>query len=256
MGMDMENKDMDTDTGTEKRKLIPKTMYNQQTILFRHKFYLKKLVVTLLLFAFIITVKAQKISGFIFKSDAYIGANVGLNTFLAEGSTTYSKTQSSGFIGRSTIGYNLSPVIGVRGLMGYASHNWPDFRFRSSDGSLRLVSFDAQMLTVDLTVNLSNWLSYYNRNRTFDLSVFAGTGVTHRNKAAFNNDLISYLGRGGLQGDFHLSSFIDLNLIAETNFTGDNYNNYKVGFLPFDVYTAFTVGLSYHFRSAGAIFSK
>ena len=217
---------------------------------------MKNIIIVLLFSVSTITVGAQKISGFIFKPDTYIGANVGLNTFLGEGCSTYSKIQSTGFIGRATIGYNLSPVIGIRSFMGYASHNWPDSRLRSSDGSLKTVSFDAQMLTVDLTVNLSNWLSYYNRNRTFDLSVFAGTGVTHRNKAAFNNDLISYLGRGGLQGDFHLSSFIDLNLIAETNFTGDNYNNYKVGFLPFDVYTAFTVGLSYHFRSAGAIFSK
>jgi len=217
---------------------------------------MKNIVIVLLFSVSTIAVGAQKISGFIFKPDAYIGANVGLNTFLGEGCSTYSKTQSSGFIGRATIGYNLTPVIGVRGFMGYASHNWPDSRFRSSDGSLKTVSFDAQNLTADLTVNLSNWFSYYNRNRTFDFSVFAGTGITHRDKATFSSDMFSYIGRGGLQGDFHLSPFVDLNLIAETNFTGDNYNNYKIGFLPFDVYTAFTVGLSYHFRSTGTLFSK
>ena len=217
---------------------------------------MKYIIIVLLFSVSTIAVGAQKISGFIFKPDAYIGANVGFNTFFGEGCSTYSKTQSSGFIGRATVGYNLTPVIGVRSFMGYASHNWPDSRLRSSDGSLKTVSFDAQMLTVDLTVNLSNWFSYYNRNRTFDLSVFAGTGITHRDKATFSNDLFSSIGRGGLQGDFHLSSFIDLNLIAETNFTGDNYNNYKRGFLPFDVYTAFTVGLSYHFRSTGTLFSR
>jgi len=244
---------MDMGTAMEVRTTILEKMYNNKIIWFQNNkcllVYLKKLLIMLLFFVSAIVVNAQKISGFIFKPDVYIGANMGLNTFLGEGCSTYSKIQSSGFIGRATIGYNLTPVIGVRGFMGYASHNWPDSRFRSSDGSLRSVSFDAQMLTVDLTVNLSNWLSYYNRNRTFDFSVFAGTGITHRDKASFSSDLFSSIGRGGLQGDFHLSSFIDLNLIAETNFTGDNYNNFKPGFLPFDVYTAFTVGLSYHFRS-------
>ncbi len=217
---------------------------------------MKNIVIVLLFLVSTIAVGAQKISGFIFKPDAYIGTNVGLNTFLAEGYSTYSKTQSTGFIGRVTAGYNLSPVMGIRSFLGYASHNWPDSRFKNSDGSLKTISFDAQMLTVDLTVNLSNWFSYYNRNRIVDFSVFAGTGITHRDKATFSNDLFSYIGRGGLQGDFHLSSFVDLNLIAETNFTGDSYNNYKSGFLPFDVYTAFTVGLSYHFRSTGTLFSK
>lgn len=225
-----------------KEFIIGKNMKYQTLKVNRIKF------ISLILFVctFTINVNAQKrrVSAFIFQPHWYLGANMGLNTFVGEGWGVYSPLQSLGFSGRVAGGYNFSPVIGFRAMAGYATHNWPDIRY--SDMNL---AFGAENVTADVMVNMSNLIAGYYLTRPLDISLYGGAGFSHRDKAVFINDLSTYIVRGGLQADLHLTQFWDLNLMAELNVAPDNYNEYSVG-APFDIYPAITVGLTYHFRDA------
>jgi outer membrane protein OmpA-like peptidoglycan-associated protein len=124
--------------------------------------------------------------------------------------------------------------------------NWTDTRLtQNADGSYPAVKFGSEKLTADFMVNLSNWWADYNPERKVDFSAFAGGGVAYLNNNVLENNLAA-IGRVGLQGDYHLSQVLDLNLIAEANIAGDNYNDYIINPLPFDAFSAITVGVTYH----------
>ena len=188
----------------------------------------------------------------LFNPGYYMGVNGGINLYVAEGNnfshgSAFSFSQNGGSIGRVEIGYDFTTIIGVRGFMGIAQHDWPDIRFLNPDGSIKVVGFGSEHITADLTVNLSNWWDGYRPTRFVSISVFGGAGLAHRDKADFPSDFISPVGRVGIQGDFPLAKELDLTVIAENNIVGDNFNGYVTGF-PFDFYMAFTVGLKYHIR--------
>jgi outer membrane protein OmpA-like peptidoglycan-associated protein len=125
--------------------------------------------------------------------------------------------------------------------------NWPDTRLtQNADGSYPARNFGSEKLTADLMVNLSNWWAGYNPDRKVDISVFAGGGAAFLNNNTAPLSNFAAIGRGGIQGDYHLSPVLDLNLIAEANIAGDNYNNYIINPLPFDAFSAITVGVTYH----------
>jgi hypothetical protein len=119
-------------------------------------------------------VSAQRIyrkSSYNFQSGWYVGADAGFNNFLSEGIGNYSLIQSTGIMGRANIGYNLSPVLGLRTSVAYQLFNWPDTRLNSA-----VQTFGAQSVNVDLKFNVSNIfgpqrLGLYNIHRTFDISV-------------------------------------------------------------------------------------
>jgi len=162
---------------------------------------------------------------------------------MSEGFGSYSVGQSVGSIVRASVGYNFTPTIGVNGSFGFVKHNWSDIRFDNT-----LIPFSAQNTTIDLIVNLSNYYGRYNLSRPYDFMVFLGAGLVHRNKATFSKDIFLPVGRDGIQGCFHLSQFIDLNLIAEGNILSDNYNDYTSK-IPVDIYPAILAGITYHFRT-------
>jgi outer membrane protein OmpA-like peptidoglycan-associated protein len=70
--------------------------------------------------------------------------------------------------------------------------------------------------------------------------------VEHRDKANFTSDFYSPVIRAGFQGDFRLSSTVNLNLIADGNLVGDKFNDYVSQF-PYDLYAALSVGVTFHF---------
>ena len=189
-----------------------------------------------------------------FRPGWYIGANGGVNVYVAEGNNFlnpnkdyyFSLNDNLGSMGRIVVGYDFTPVFGVRGLLGSAFHYWPDIRFKNPNGSYKIEAFGAQNLTGDLMLNISNWWGGYNPTRLINVSLFAGGGFVHRDKSNFSNDWITASGRGGMQADFRLSHALDLNLIAEVNVLGDNYNDYITS-LPIDIYGGVTVGFTYHF---------
>jgi len=180
------------------------------------------------------------------------GINGGLSLYLAEGNVfTYSKIphifslrDNGGSTERVELGYHFTPIFGVRGFLSITQHHWADIRYTTPDGLHLLNAFGSESLTADLMINLSNWWRGFNPNRLFNLSVFAGTGVVHRDKADFSTDNYSLCLRGGLQGDFRINENLKLNLIADGNIVNDNFNAYVVTF-PVEIFTAFTVGLSY-----------
>lgn len=192
---------------------------------------------------------SRGVSAYIFHPEWYSGANAGLNSYWAEGMGGYIKTQplsTIALMGRFTAGYNFTPVLGVRGMLGYAGHSWAQ--------STPAIVFGAENLTVDVTANLSNLKGGYNLHRRFDFSVFAGLGGAYRDKSVFNPDIISLVTRGGLQADYHFNKVIDINLIAELNIVSDNYNGTPVENPPFDLYPALTVGVTYHLRGSSKFF--
>ncbi len=219
---------------------------------------MKKFIVTLMCMGFVLNTTSQKslkTNSEPFRPGWFAGINGGLNLFLAEGNNFLNPNQgayfsfidNSGLIGRLALGYNFTKVVGVRAMGGLSQHNWPDVLLTNPDGSWVVKSMGAQNLTADLMVNLTNWWDGYDPDRLLDISIFAGGGFAHRNKGVFTSDWSSGIGRGGFQGDFRLTNRLDLSLIGELNFVGDNYNEYIVS-VPFDTYAALTVGLTYRFK--------
>lgn len=220
---------------------------------------MKKIIVTavwlVMGFALVLNAQEQKkpVTN-IFNPGWYIGANLGVNTFYAEGNNFitpnnphyFSVIKNSNFLGRAELGYKFTPVVGLRGFLGYMQTSWPDTRLtQNADGSYPAVKFGSEKLTADFMVNLSNWWAGYNPVRKVDVSVFAGGGVAYLNNNKVLDSNFAGIGRAGIQGDYHLSPVLDLNLIADVNVASDNYNDYIINPLPFDAFTAITVGVSY-----------
>jgi hypothetical protein len=203
-------------------------------------------LLAIILSVFSITANSQNhspgVSRYIFRPEWYVGANTGLNSFWGEGVGGYIRTRplsTIAIMGRATMGYNFSPVLGIRGMLGYSQHNWAE--------KTPATTFGAENLTMDVMVNLSNINGSYNLYRPIQFSGFAGLGFTYRNMYNTYPGVVSTFIRGGLQGDYHLTKYIDLNLIGELNILNDKFNGVATGFL-FDAYPALTVGLTYHLR--------
>jgi len=221
---------------------------------------MKKVILSILSFVLALNVYSQSSSGKStepFQPGWNISAGAGINLYIAEGNefwknepnkvTAFSLKENGGFVGRIGVGYTFTTVIGVRGIYAHLQHHWPDVRYKNADGSFRDVSFDADNLAADLMVNISNWWAGYNPNRKIDFSVFGGTGLAFRDKDALQSTKTSLIVRMGAQADYKLSRTLDINLSIQNNFVRDDYNGY-VAHTPYELYTAFTAGFTYHFR--------
>lgn len=209
----------------------------------------KRIALILILLNFtssIQTIDAQrrKTSLFIFTPHWYLGANAGMNSYWAEGWDKYSPSQSVGYLSRISAGYNFNEVLGARGMIGYSAHNWPEIRMSDFN-----YSFSAANIIIDNTINMSNLIDVYYLNRPIDILLFGGLEFSYRERAKFRTDLYTCLLRGGLQIDYRLTSFWDLNLSTELNIAPDNYNDYAVG-RPVDIYWGLTLGITYNFRNS------
>ena len=212
---------------------------------------MKKTIILILILNHIINANSQsyRITSTLFKPGWYVGVNGGLNMYIAEGNEfwypnkpyIFSIKDNGGFVAHAVVGYEFTPLWGLRGSVGYLQHNWPDIRIN------QIIPFNAENLTGDVTLNLSNWWWKSNPRRLVSLTAFGGIGLAHREKANFPNDFYAGILRGGIQGDFHLSRTMDVNLSAEGNFVDDNYNNY-VAHTPFEMYAVLTFGVTYHLK--------
>jgi hypothetical protein len=211
---------------------------------------MKKLIIAVgLLFLSVSILFAQslpRVSGYIFEPGWYVGGNIGPNYFLGEGAGSLVKTISLrplGMMGRASMGYNFTPLWGVRGMFGASQHN--------SVYADVVTSFGSENLTLDATLNLSNLKAFYNLYRPADFSLFAGLGVAYRNQIndtqlGIIDPAIFPVFRGGLQLDYHITQVIDFNVMGELNMMSDNFNG-NVSGVPVDMYPAVTIGISYHF---------
>lgn len=214
----------------------------------------KTLVITILLLghsSFANTQQARVFSTKIFKPNLYIGANTGYNVYVGEAYKGYlfsNPLSAIGMIERATIGYNITKVLGVRSFIGYTNHKWPYIDSITLNNNTS--KFSAAHVTIDLTYNLSNKLVSYDLKRPLDISLFAGAGVSRSLQADIPTDTLSIIVHGGLQADYRLTQFLELNLIGDINIVPDNYNGSgNNGTPPFDLYPSLSVGITYHFRN-------
>ena len=211
------------------------------------------LPVILLFIGLSFTVQAQYKKDVAYKPQIYIGVNAGLNSYWGEGVPQYiikNPLASLGPLFRLNMGYNISPYFGVRSFLGFVGHNWPNDPINNNS----VLFFNAENLTVDFMVNLSN-VFYYKQVRSFNLYLFGGAGAAFRNPAPLlPGSFLTPILRGGLQGDIALTKTLDLNVSGELNLVTDAFNGYPpTGFdgMPFDLYPALSVGLTYHFNAIG-----
>lgn len=180
----------------------------------------------------------------------YVGGNMGtnwlpgerndLNSNGAESRNSLSKNAGSMF--RAEIGYNYSPVWGIRGFAGFTQNHWPE----ASLSDKEVVSFGSKYVTGDVMMNISNYIDGQNLVRSFDFLAFAGTGFHFRNRMTRNGaGLLSLVGRLGAQTNFILNEYMDLKAIFELNIVDDNYNGFEVG-SKLDLMPALSVGIAYY----------
>lgn len=208
---------------------------------------MKKWIFTTIFVGLSLAANAQYRGDLAFRPGFYIGANIGMNSYWGESYKTYmtfDAGKSLGFIGRAYVGFNFTPVIGLRGSYGYSRHNWPD-----TENNNVVTSFDARNVTLDMTVDITNWLEGYDNNLLFNFAVFGGVGAGYRYEFPAVPVLWTSIIRGGITGNFHLSKEVELNLTAESNIVRDEFNNFLKADTPIDAYPAITAGISYHFKA-------
>ena len=156
---------------------------------------MRQLCMLLLFSPLLLVAQQRRVSAFIFQPEWYAGLHAGVNMMVAEGFPSYNWLQSTGVSARPVIGYQFSPALGVRGILGVQSHRWNDTR---SNGNDSVLSFGSQTLQADIMLNATNLLFGYTLNAPLDVSIFAGVGALHRNTILPDNGYFSYLIRGGI----------------------------------------------------------
>lgn len=170
-----------------------------------------------------------------------LGANGGINWFFGENNfpinptAAFTVNQNIGYLGRLNVTRQISPVVGIRGMLGINKYNY----FNNT-----VTPFYAEHLTADIVFNLTNQKKGYNPDRFFHFLVFGGLGAGYLNNNSTSFMLDGML-RGGLQGDFKLSTALHLNLIAEMNILTDNANHTGLAGKPIDLGPALTLGFTY-----------
>jgi len=212
---------------------------------------MRNIILVILFLEISLTTSAQYKRKTIYHPEWYVSTSVGSNLYIAEGFSNYSMQKALGMVGRTSIGYNFTPIIGVRGSVGFNTHCWPD-----KNNTNDIKKFYAENLSSDITINLVNWLNGYNYRRKWDLSIFGGAGIGHREKAVFIADYFTYILRGGVQVDYSLSSVLKLNFNGDINFVNDNYNEYIGTKVPFDMYAVLSVGLIYRIPTSRVFFQS
>ncbi len=216
---------------------------------------MKKLYFIIALFAvglMVFTITAQKteqtpVSKF--KPGWFVGANGGINWYLAEGNDfLFEKTNKLVFLkniglqGALTGGYSFTPVYSLRGGLEFDKYNYATKSTLGVESTRPLIG---QKLNLDLLVNLTNLKKGYDSERRFTLSAFGGLGAGYYSK----NVAASKVGiavRAGLQGDYNLTRQLALNLILDGNILSDNSND-AIAALPIDLSGGVLAGLTYRF---------
>ena len=197
---------------------------------------MKKVAFVLFILAFATNICAQKYTKKTLYNPVFtIGVNGGLNYFMGEDVGKYLPKLSTaplGYSGRMLVGYNLSPKVGIRTMLGFGSFNSPHTVSKDT------LSFKEYTLTADYVLNLTNTFGVYKPSKMVNFSAFAGLGVSYRDKIilatsgkTMSDAYISPLFRGGLLFDIRLSELLYFNIIGDLNILPDPYNGrpgYKV----------------------------
>jgi len=212
---------------------------------------MKKVVLSLLVLSLVCSLNAQTKEKKVFVPNFYLGLYGGLSAFVGEGNALFSTPNTFSYKnnvrwgGALALGYDLTPVFGIRGEVGYAQNKWKNLNKIN-----QVDKFGFGSLTADLMFNLSNLFVGYNPDRYLDIQVFAGGGVGNIGYiASSKDDRVTPIVRAGVQGVCHLNRNLDLNLELATNAVSDRYNDLKVNCF-FDDVSSLMLGLVYHFKGA------
>jgi len=214
---------------------------------------MKKLYFIIALFAvgfMLFTITAQKTEQTPtsqFKPGWFIGANGGMNWYLAEGNDFLFESTNKlvflrniGLQGSLNVGYSFTPVYSLKGGLEFDDYNYAN---ESTAGISYSRSIQAQKLNLDLMVNLTNLNKGYDPDRRMTLSAFGGLGAGYYSKNV-NTSKIGGALRAGLQGDYNLSRQLALNLIVDGNLLTDNSND-AADALPIDIAGGILAGVTY-----------
>jgi len=208
---------------------------------------MKEIIIILLFFTCVISAKAQRQSGVlahIFISDAYVGANIGPNAFLADGFSEYGFKGCYGLSESLFLGYNLSEYLGVRIVGSFSNLTWPGIPSRY----IPMDNFNTLAMNVEIISNLSNAFDGFNLIRPIDFLLFGGIGFISRKSNINYKEYQSFFIKGGLQIDYRLNYKWDLSLHANANILDERFNIQKFG-IPFDLIPELKLGLTYHLRT-------
>ena len=216
---------------------------------------MKKLYFIIALFAvglMLFTITAQKTEltpKSQFKPGWFVGANGGMNWYLAEGNDfLFENTNKLVFLkniglqGSLNAGYSFSPVYALKGGLEFDQYNYAT---KSTAGVESSRTISGQKLNLDLLVNLTNLNKGYDPDRRFTLSAFGGLGAGYYGKNV-NTSKVGGALRAGLQGDYNLTRQLALNLIVDGNLLTDNSND-AADALPIDIAGGISAGLTYRF---------
>ena len=164
------------------------------------------------------------------------------------GEASFSDLLSPNFQG--AIGYQFSPVFGLRGQMNgiWSKGGWNGYK-ATKDGTPYTANYKWKYVApgVDFMFNLSNLLCGWNPNRVVNVTAFAGGGL---NVAWGNDDVnnlaatlkslnaynLEYLwdgtkvrpyGRAGIDVEFKVSKAVSIMLEGNANILSDKYNSKK-----------------------------
>ncbi len=152
-----------------------------------------------------------------------------------------------------SLGYQFSPVIGLRGQVNglWSKGGFNGYMGKDGNSAPYTANYKYNYVApgLDLMVNLSNLIWGWNPERTVSLTAFVGGGVNvgygndEVNEIAAgvqnkSNYLLDYVwdgtkvrpfGRAGLDLDFRLSKKVSITLEGNANIISDKYNSKKAG---------------------------
>lgn len=183
-----------------------------------------------------------------------VGATMGLGSDW--GFKSVLKDATTPYVGLS-FGKYFSPIFGTRvDLGGYMFKN----RFNNMNPSNTLKAYYINT-NVDLMVNMINLFKPYNPERKFDLYGIFGVGYLRHlgydnavsDFGASTNDLVggtkNFINtRIGLQGAFHVSQLVDINLELNGNII---HGNFMASNRKYSGYLNASVGVAYKFKKRG-----
>ena len=164
------------------------------------------------------------------------------------GEASFTNLLSPNFQG--AIGYQFSPVFGLRGQMNgiWSKGGWNGYK-ATKDGAPYTANYKWKYVApgLDFMFNLSNLFCGWNPNRVVNITAFAGGGLNvacgndEVNDLATNiknqsNYLLEYLwdgtkvrpyGRAGIDVEFKVSKAVSIMLEGNANILSDKYNSKK-----------------------------
>ena len=216
----------------------------------------KLLIFSLLLAGAATTADAQtkeKFTSERFADNIYIGVGVGGQMLLNPDNSDYGMGKAITPLLHVSLGKWVNPTWGFRGqVAGF----WSTLNSKHLNGVETIVDNQTVWykqknkhyftLRADAIYNLSNAIAGYNPDRLFNVSVFAGPGLTFA-KAYGDQDKLNALINGsvGLMGQFNVADNWDINIEARGEVSPSIFGKYSSAYT--DGAVSLTVGASYTF---------